>query len=188
MIGCPRAMIPRVRANPPGPTPRVHRACASRTLNRVIGRARRVLIAAFLLAGAWPAAQAAGSEPSPSDPTWLLEARKEIEARRFDAALTLMRAANATDQAEWHNLMGYALRSRRPPDLATAESHYKRALEIEPKHRSALEYYGELMLMKKDLPGALALQARLEKACFFGCKELKDLREEIARYKAAGGK
>ena len=188
MTRCPRALSPGAPSAGPGAMSPFRAAGACRIRDRALEHLRHALIAACLLAGAWPAAQAAGSEPSPSDPTWLLEARKEIEARRFDAALTLMRAANATDQAEWHNLMGYALRSRRPPDLATAESHYKRALEIEPKHRSALEYYGELMLMKKDLPGALALQARLEKACFFGCKELKDLREEIARYKAAGGK
>ena len=178
---------------PPASFGQRHATCRSAPLprpgaTRAPGRARLALVLAALLAASWPLAQAAGSDPSPSDPAWLLEARKEIEARRFDAALTLMRSANAAEQAEWHNLMGYTLRSRTPPDLPAAEIHYKRALEIEPKHRSALEYYGELMLMKKDLPGALALQARLEKACFFGCKELKDLREAIARYRAGGGK
>jgi len=149
------------------------------------GRRGAVLLAGLALcAAAW----SAGSEPSPSDPPWLVETRKEIVARRFDAALGVLKGANAAESAEWNNLMGYALRSRTPPDLATAESHYKRALEIEPRHRSALEYYGELMLMKKDLNGALAMQARLEKACFFGCEELRDLRQAIARYKAAGGK
>lgn len=137
---------------------------------------------------ATPTVWAAASDPAPDDPPWLQQARKEVTARRFDAALALLRPANAFDNAEWHNLMGYALRSRTPPDLAAAEAHYVRALEIEPRHRSALEYYGELFLMKKDLGGALAMQGRLEKACRFGCPELKDLREAIARYRAAGGK
>jgi hypothetical protein len=118
----------------------------------------------------------------------LQQARKEITARRFDAAFAVLQPANAVESAEWHNLMGFTLRSRVPPDLAAAERHYVRALEIEPRHRSALEYYGELFLMKKDLPGALAIQGRLEKACRFGCPELKDLREAVARYRAAGGK
>lgn len=153
-------------------------------------RLRRLGWSAALAAGlmAAPAAWAAPSEPAPDDQPWLQQARKEIQARQFDAALAVLRPANASGSAEWHNLMGFALRSRTPPDLATAEMHYVRALEIEPQHRSALEYYGELFLMKKDLAGALAIQGRLEKACRFGCPELKDLRESIARYRAAGGK
>jgi hypothetical protein len=154
-------------------------------------RLRRLGWATALAAGlmAAPAcAWAAASDPAPDDPLWLQQARKEITSRQFDAALAVLRPANALDSAEWHNLMGYALRSRTPPDLAAAEKHYVRALEIEPRHRSALEYYGELFLMKRDLPGALAMQGRLEKACRFGCPELKDLREAIARYRAAGGK
>jgi tetratricopeptide (TPR) repeat protein len=133
-------------------------------------------------------AQAAGSDPAPDDPRWLLDARIELQAKRFEAALGVLKAANAVESAEWNNLMGFALRSRTPPDIAAAEQHYKRALEIEPRHRSALEYYGQLLLMKKNLDGALAIQGRLEKACRFGCPELKDLRDAIARYRAAGGR
>jgi Flp pilus assembly protein TadD len=131
---------------------------------------------------------AAPSDPAPDDPAWLQQARKEITARRFDAALAVLQPANAVENAEWHNLMGFSLRSRVPPDLVAAERHYVRALEIEPRHRSALEYYGELFLMKKDLAGALAIQSRLERACRLGCPELKDLRDAIAQYRAAGGK
>jgi Flp pilus assembly protein TadD len=98
-----------------------------------------------------------------------------------------LRSANAVESAEWHNLLGYALRKKTPPDLAAAEVHYKRALEIEPKHRLALEYYGELFLMKGDLAGAEAMLARLDKACFFGCEELRDLKAAIARHKARTG-
>lgn len=147
-----------------------------------------VMAIAWLAASAPPGAWAAASDPAADDPPWLQQARKEVSARRFDAALAVLKPANALDNAEWHNLMGFALRSRNPPDLVAAEAHYVRALEIEPRHRSALEYYGELFLMKKDLAGALAMQGRLEKACRFGCPELKDLREAIGRYRSAGGK
>lgn len=172
-------------------------ASASRTPATDVGRdagapgwLRRLGWTATLVAGlvTASAAWAAASDPAPDDPAWLQQARKEITARQFDAALAVLRPANALDSAEWHNLMGFALRSRTPPDLGAAEKHYVRALEIEPRHRSALEYYGELFLMKKDLAGAMAMQGRLEKACRFGCPELKDLREAIARYRAAGGK
>ena len=70
------------------------------------------------------------------------------------------------------------------PAWLGAETHYKRALEIDPKHRHALEYYGELFLMKGDLAGAETMLARLNKACFFGCEELRDLKAAIARHKA----
>ena len=145
------------------------------------------VVAAGLLACA-AGALAAASDPAPDEPTWLQQARKEITDRRFDAALAALQPANAVGNAEWHNLMGFALRSRVPPDLLAAEKHYVRALEIEPRHRGALEYYGELFLMKKDLAGALTMQTRLEQACRFGCPELKDLREAIGRYRAAGGR
>ena len=51
-----------------------------------------------------------------------------------------------------------------------------------------MEYYGELLLMKGDLAGAEAMMARLNKACVFGCEELRDLKAAIARYKAQAGK
>ena len=39
--------------------------------------------------------------------------------------------------------------------------------------------------MKNDLAGAEAMLERLNKACRFGCEELRDLRAAIARHKAA---
>lgn len=145
------------------------------------------LLVSGLLLGA-VSSHAAMGDPSPSDPPWLTAVRTDMKAQRFDQAVGALRAANAVESAEWHNLLGYALRKKTPPDLAGAETHYKRALEIEPKHRHALEYYGELFLMKGDLPGAEAMLARLDKACFFGCEELRDLKAAIARHKAQAGK
>jgi hypothetical protein len=51
-------------------------------------------------------------------------------------------------------------------------------------HLGALEYYGELLLLKNNLPGAEALLKRLEKACTAGCEELSDLQKSIAAFKA----
>ena len=129
-------------------------------------------------------ALAAMGDPSSNDPAWLAAARTELKAERFEQAVVTLRAANAVESAEWHNLLGYALRKKVPADLVGAETHYKRALEIDPKHRHALEYYGELFLMKGDLAGAETMLARLNKACFFGCEELRDLKAAIARHKA----
>ena len=127
---------------------------------------------------------AAMSDPEPNEPAWVAAARQDLKAQRFDQAATALRSANAVESAEWHNLLGYALRKKTPPDLVAAETHYKRALEIDPKHRQAMEYYGELYLMKGDLAGAEAMLKRLDRACFFGCEELRDLKKAIERHKA----
>ena len=151
---------------------------------------RRCWALALAVLGLWMAApgHAAMGDPSPNDPPWLTAARADLKAQRFEQLAEALRAANATSSADWHNLLGYALRKKTPPDLAAAEVHYKRALEIEPKHRLALEYYGELFLMKGDLAGAEAMLARLDKACFFGCEEFRDLKAAIARFKTQAGK
>jgi hypothetical protein len=48
---------------------------------------------------------------------------------------------------------------------------------------TVLLYYGELLLMKNDLPGAEQMLARLDKVCFLSCEEYRELKEEIAKYK-----
>ncbi len=133
-------------------------------------------------------AQAAMGDSSANDPPWLSAARADIKAQRYEQAAGALRTANATDSAEWHNLLGYALRKKTPPDLEGAETHYKRALELDPKHRLALEYYGELFLMKGDLAGAESMLIRLDKVCRFGCEEYRDLKAAVARFKAQAGK
>ncbi|HYE46514.1 MAG TPA: tetratricopeptide repeat protein [Caulobacter sp.] len=72
---------------------------------------------------------------------------------------------------------------RRLGRLEVAESYYRQALAIAPDHRGALEYYGELHVVRGDAAGARRLLARLEEACAFGCPEA----EELRRWIAAGG-
>ena len=153
-----------------------------------IGLARQGSLWAWICVGLclWLAlpAWAAMGDSEPGEPAWVTDVRKELKAQRFDQAVSALKTANAVESAEWHNLLGYALRKRSPPDLVAAEAHYKRALEIDPKHRHAMEYYGELFLMKGDLPAAEAMLKRLDRACFFGCEELRDLKKAVERYKA----
>jgi Flp pilus assembly protein TadD len=129
------------------------------------------------------------SEPAPAratDP--LAAARKRIEAGQWSAAITELRRVNATGSADWNNLMGYALRKQTPPDLEGAQRHYDAALRIDPKHQGALEYSGELALMKGDLATAEAHLATLSGLCRSPCEPLDDLQKAIARYKAQGNR
>lgn len=130
----------------------------------------------------WVVSVAADSAPTKSDPAWLTDARASIKSNNYDQALNQLQSANEVNSADWNNLMGYSLRKKQPPDLVSSEKYYQAALKIDPSHRSALEYYGELLLMKKDLPGAEAMLARLDKACLFGCEEYSDLKASIAKY------
>ncbi len=160
----------------------------SRTLARLAAIA--ALTAAALATGA---AHAVDSEParapSPAaaqDP--LAAARRLIAEARWPAALAELRRVNATGSADWHNLMGYTLRKSAPPDLGAAERHYDDALRLNPQHRGAMEYSGELYLMKGDLAKAQARLAALEKACAGPCEEAADLKKAVAAYVANGNR
>jgi Flp pilus assembly protein TadD len=145
----------------------------------------RPAAAALLLALAAAAAQAADSAPSPSLATDRLgPARALIAQQRWPAAIDELRRLGDSGSADWHNLMGYALRKNQPPDYAAAERHYDEALRLNPQHRGALEYSGELYLLTGRLPLAEARLATLDKACLLPCEEYADLKQAIARHKA----
>lgn len=132
-------------------------------------------------------ALAAGGEPDvPKDP--FSKARELMAAKQWPAALAELKQINAVGNADWHNLMGYGLRKSSPPDLDGAQKQYDEALRLKPNHRGALEYSGELYLMKGDLASAEKRLAQLDKACFFSCEEYKDLKKAIEQYKANGNK
>ena len=118
----------------------------------------------------------------------LTQARSLIKDKKWSDAIAELKRVNDTGSADWNNLMGYSLRKAKAPDLDAAERYYDEALRIDPKHRGALEYSGELYLMKGDLASAEKRLAVLDKACIFGCDEYTDLKKAIERYKASGHK
>lgn len=161
----------------------------NRRPSRIAPAAGALVAALWLGAVALPAQAADTPEPAPpraSDP--LAGARQAIAAKRWPAAISELRKVNATGSADWNNLMGYALRKQATPDLEGAQRHYDAALRIDPSHRGALEYAGELALMKGDLPTAEARLAVLVRVCGSGCEERADLEREIARFKANGNR
>lgn len=134
------------------------------------------------------ATPAAAPAPAPAADK-LAQARYLTRSLQWPAALDELRRINDTGSADWHNLMGYTLRNSKAPDLAAAERHYDEALRIDPRHRNALEYSGELYLMKGDLDKAQARLATLGSECgASGCQQQAQLQAAIERYKAAGNK
>src|SRR5690349_9593175 len=78
-----------------------------------------------------------------SDAVDLTSARAKIKAKNYAAALQELRdLAEDTQQADVYNLLGFTL--RKTGDFATALTYYTKALELEPDHKAAREYLGEL--------------------------------------------
>lgn len=106
-----------------------------------------------------------------------------INEKRWDEALTALDDAGRAlgPHPDVLTYRGYV--HRRQGDLAGAEGWYKAALAVAPDHRGATEYYGELKVIRGDLPGARVLLAKLDRLCTYGCPEA----EELRRWIEAGG-
>ena len=144
-------------------------------------------LTATLIALAAGPSFAADTAPSPTEAAGPLKtARALIADKKWAAAIEELKRVDDRTSADWNNLMGYSLRKGKTPDYAGAEKYYEAALRIDPKHRGALEYSGELYLMANKLPQAEQRLAALDKACTFGCPEYTDLKKAVQRYKANG--
>jgi Flp pilus assembly protein TadD len=97
--------------------------------------------------------------------------------RRFQKA-----AVRDPDNPDLQNYLGYSYRNLKQFDLAF--KHYKRAIELDPRHRGAHEYIGETYLMTGDLGNAEKHLAALREICLLSCEELVDLEKAIAAYRA----
>lgn len=125
----------------------------------------------------------AGGKPQAADP--LASVRAKIAQERWRDAIAELNTVNLVGNADWHNLMGYSHRKAKAPDYAAAQQHYDAALRIAPQHRGALEYSGELFLMKGDLAQAKSRLASLEAACGRDCAEYQKLQTAIATHEGA---
>jgi Flp pilus assembly protein TadD len=148
------------------------------------------ILSAVVIALAVPHAALAAdtTAPAAAAPDKLSDARALIKAKKWSEAVAELQRVNDPASADWNNLMGYTIRRGSSPDLDASERFYNEALRINPSHRGALEYSGQLYLMKGDLSSAEKRLAVLDKACTFGCDEYTDLKKAIERYKAAGNK
>lgn len=142
------------------------------------------LLAAAVLAASTLTAFAADYTPAAASVDKLAPARAQIAAKQWSGAIDELKKLNDTGSADWNNLMGYSLRKAPVPDYDAAEKFYLEALRIDPKHRGALEYSGELYLMKGDLGMAESRLAALDKVCFLPCDEFTNLKKAVAAYKA----
>ena len=86
------------------------------------------------------------------------------------------------DSADLNNYLGYTHRNLK--QFEPAFKYYKRAIELDPRHRGAHEYIGEAYLLVGDLPNAEKHLAALRGICLLPCEELEDLEKAVAAYRA----
>jgi Flp pilus assembly protein TadD len=150
------------------------------------------------LVGAWVAAAViavfpaiAVGEPYESDPDLASRdddyaaARRAVDKSDWAEAARLLERAKRRhpEHADLQNMLGFTYRNLKQYDLAF--KHYKRALEIDPRHRGAHEYIGETYLLVGDLEGAQRHLAQLKLICLLPCDELADLERAVAKHRAA---
>lgn len=138
-----------------------------------------------------PLASLAADSPSSAPATTVSRAvdldavRSRIAVKDWTSALAELRRLEARQSADWNNLMGYALRNAPQADWAASSRYYDQALHIDPQHRGALAYSGELALQRGDFSTAEQRFEALERACGQqACPELTSLGQAMEQYTA----
>lgn len=110
--------------------------------------------------------------------------RAAIAAKDWNTAIRSLSSAALRDtrNADIENYLGYAY--RQSGQLELAFTHYRRALQLDPRHRGAHEYIGEAYLLINNLPKAEEHLAALQRICLIPCEEYEDLKKAVADYRA----
>ncbi len=146
---------------------------------------RILTIIAFLFATPVWAAGSYSYEPSASK--LINDAKKLIKKEKYIRAIGKLEKAQREEpnNADIFNYLGFA--HRKIGDYENSKIFYKEALAIQPDHKLALEYQGELFLTLRDINSAQSNLRKLEALCPQGCDELKDLGNAVSKYEAEHG-
>jgi tetratricopeptide (TPR) repeat protein len=135
---------------------------------------------------AWPICSTMGSMMETADWAALdpdfAAGKRAIVAGEWGKAINALTSAGLRDarNADIQNYLGYAYRRLR--QLDPAMRHYRQALALNPRHRSAHEHLGEAHLVQGDLAKAKEHLTALEQICLIPCDEYDDLKRAIAKY------
>lgn len=137
-----------------------------------------LVFAVIASAGLPPPAYAADTSVSYDAPD-LTSVRAKIKAKDWNGAIVeLTRMLDTNRHADVYNLLGFSLRKTR--DYDNALSNYRKALALDPNHKGAHEYLGELYVETGQMDQAKNMLANLQILCPSGCEEREDLEAAIA--------
>ncbi|HEY3698937.1 MAG TPA: tetratricopeptide repeat protein [Spongiibacteraceae bacterium] len=113
-----------------------------------------------------------------------VKAVEYINAGDYKHAISLLKRTDraAPRNADVLNYLGYSY--RKSGDQENGLKYYQKALDVEPNHRGANEYMGELYLEMNNLPKAEERLAVLANSCG-SCAEYQLLAKSISAYTAA---
>lgn len=106
-----------------------------------------------------------------------------IEYEMYDEAIRYLKKAETEEpkNADVKNLIAYSY--RKLGQYRLAYQYYQQALALDPKHKGAHEYLGELYVNIRRLDKAQEQLAVLQKLCTKACDEYKRLHKAIEDYK-----
>ena len=155
-------------------------------MSRLAGLVRAIVLGTAIAA----VAAVAVADPYEADPDLATRdddyaaGKRATEKQDWAEAVRLFQRAaiRNPDHADLQNILGFSYRNLKQYELAF--KHYRRAIELDPRHRGAHEYIGETYLMTGDVAGAERHLAALREICLLPCEELTDLQRAIAKYRA----
>jgi tetratricopeptide (TPR) repeat protein len=116
----------------------------------------------------------------------LTNVRAAIQAKDYAGALTKLKGIVVDyQQPDVYSLMGYTL--RKTGDRSQALIYYQKALDLDPRHKGALEYEGELYIEMGQVEKAEENLDKLNRICLSGCEEQEDLKAAIDQARKAKG-
>ncbi len=142
-----------------------------------------IVLFAFLLAATAMPTLADGGGDRYASSSRLGAFQDLIESNDFERAVEELSAALEETPEDPDLLNLYAFSNRKLARFDIALEHYMKALEIDPEHRGANEYLGELYLQMGQLDKAEERLGVLDDACFFGCREYDKLKQAITEYR-----
>ncbi len=151
---------------------------------------KALTLGTFAVASALPLVPQSSAEPFETNPDASTRdadyaaGKQAMDKKNWEEAVKRFQVAarRNPDSADLQNYLGFSYRNLKQMDLAF--KHYKRSIELDPRHRGAHEYIGEAYLMIGDLANAEKHLAALRNICLLPCEELTDLEKAVAEFRA----
>ena len=137
-----------------------------------------VILGLFMLSTSIAISAGSDSSDQVVKPSSYNKAVKLIKKEKFNEAIEILESILKKNkyQKDPDILNYYAFSLRKTKQLEKAETYYKKALDIDPEHRGALEYIGELYVDTNRIDLAKKVLQKLEKC---RCPEFAELQSYI---------